>query len=125
MKEYGFTCGGSVDVRQLRWGEDEDAAKFLVDGRPAFDAVLASDVVYYDHLIDPLLRTLRGLVKGEVVFVMVHLKRWKNRDAVFFRKARKLNEGDWNEDMPRTTFVENTVAFIISIYGSKSDGKDY
>lgn len=31
-----------------------------------------ADVVYYDHLIDPLLRTLRALVKGEAVFVMAH-----------------------------------------------------
>lgn len=82
--------GGAVDVRQLRWGEDEDAADFLLDGVPAFDAVLASDVVYYEHLIDPLLRTLRALVKGEVAFVMAHLRRWKKRDAVFFRKARKV-----------------------------------
>ncbi|RRT53878.1 hypothetical protein B296_00039229 [Ensete ventricosum] len=81
--------GGSLDVRQLRWGEDEDAAA-LVDGEAAFDVVVASDVVYYEHLIDPLLRTLRVFVKGEAAFVMAHLRRWKKRDSVFFRKARKL-----------------------------------
>ncbi|CAL9778513.1 unnamed protein product [Musa acuminata subsp. burmannicoides] len=81
--------GGSLDVRQLRWGEDEDAAA-LVDGEAAFDVVVASDVVYYEHLIDPLLRTLRVFVTGEAAFVMAHLRRWKKRDSVFFRKARKL-----------------------------------
>lgn len=51
---------------------------------------MASDVVYYDHLIDPLLQTLSCFVKGEAAFVMAHLRRWKKRDSVFFRKARKM-----------------------------------
>ncbi|XP_072988554.1 uncharacterized protein [Typha latifolia] len=77
--------GGEIEVRQLRWGEEED-----MDGLNAFDVVMASDVVYYDHLFEPLLRTVEVFVKGEVGFVMAHLRRWKKRDAVFFRKARKL-----------------------------------
>ncbi|KAG0463441.1 hypothetical protein HPP92_019510 [Vanilla planifolia] len=82
--------GGSITVRQLRWGASEDVSKL---GFPTkFDAVLASDVVYYDHLFNPLLETLRVMVTGEVAFLMAHLRRWKKRDAVFFRLSRKLFE---------------------------------
>lgn len=80
--------GGALAVRQLRWGAAEDFAEIGT----AFDAVMASDVVYYDHLIKPLIETLRFFVKGEVVFLMAHLRRWKKRDAVFFRMARKIFE---------------------------------
>ncbi|XP_010943796.1 uncharacterized protein [Elaeis guineensis] len=74
--------GGSLDVRPLSWGDSLDDS--------VFDVVVASDVVYYEHLFDPLLQTLEVLVRGEVAFVMGHLRRWKKRDSVFFRKARKL-----------------------------------
>ncbi|KAM0937343.1 putative lysine methyltransferase, S-adenosyl-L-methionine-dependent methyltransferase [Dioscorea sansibarensis] len=80
--------GGSVQIRQLQWGNRVDAD--ALGGAEAFDAVLASDVVYYEHLLDPLLETLRVFVNAEKVFVMGHLRRWKKRDAVFFRKARKV-----------------------------------
>ncbi|KAJ0963314.1 hypothetical protein J5N97_028436 [Dioscorea zingiberensis] len=82
--------GGSVEVHQLRWGERPDAE--ALGGAAAFDAILASDVVYYEDLVDPLLETLRWFVNADVVFVMAHLRRWKKRDAAFFRKARKVFE---------------------------------
>lgn len=80
--------GGSVEVAALCWGE-VDQMEGLV-GRE-YDLVLGSDVVYHDHLYDPLLRTLGFfLVKGRrrTVFVMAHLRRWK-KEAVFFKRARK------------------------------------
>lgn len=80
--------GGSVQVHQLQWGNCLDAD--ALGGAEAFDAVVASDVVYYEELFDPLLETLRVFVNAEKVFVMGHLRRWKKRDAVFFRKARKV-----------------------------------
>lgn len=80
--------GGSLAVRQLRWGVAGDIAE--VGSAPAFDAIIASDVVYYDHLIEPLLETIRVFVKGEVGFLMAHLRRWKKRDAAFFRGAKKF-----------------------------------
>ncbi|CAA7393694.1 unnamed protein product [Spirodela intermedia] len=87
--------GGVVEVRQLEWGRHEEDAAGLGGASekdaPAFDLVMASDVVYHDHLFDPLLQTLQFFVTGEVVFVLAHLRRWK-KDAVFFRKARKLFE---------------------------------
>ncbi|KAK8963843.1 hypothetical protein KSP40_PGU007923 [Platanthera guangdongensis] len=86
--EVAASRGGTLAVRQLRWGAIEDCAE--IGTLPAFHAVIASDVVYYDHLIKPLIETLRFFVKGEVAFLMAHLRRWKKRDAVFFRIARKL-----------------------------------
>ncbi|PPD95445.1 hypothetical protein GOBAR_DD07525 [Gossypium barbadense] len=80
--------GGTVDVAPLRWGEDDDLE---VIGRE-FDLVLGSDVVYHDHLFEPLIKTLRLLLNGGTknrVFVMAHLRRWK-KDSVFFKKAKKL-----------------------------------
>ena len=92
--------GGTVHVAPLRWGEADDVNLIGRD----FDLVLASDVVYHDHLYEPLLETLRLLLlvdregqsqsqtekkETETVFVMAHLKRWK-KDSVFFKKARKL-----------------------------------
>lgn len=81
--------GGSVEVAALSWGEVEQMEGLI--GRE-YDLVLGSDVVYHDHLYDPLLRTLGFfLVRGprRTVFVMAHLRRWK-KEAVFFKRARKM-----------------------------------
>jgi predicted nicotinamide N-methyase len=84
--------GGAVHVAPLSWGEADDVELIGRD----FDLVLASDVVYHDHLYDPLLETLRSFLLdsendkgGGKVFVMAHLRRWK-KESVFFKKARKL-----------------------------------
>ncbi|EXB37234.1 hypothetical protein L484_020293 [Morus notabilis] len=78
--------GGNVVASALRWGEEADVE---VIG-PEFDLVLASDVVYHDHLYEPLLRTLYSLLSGRETtsFVRAHLRRWK-KDSAFFKKARK------------------------------------
>ncbi|KAJ7953001.1 Lysine methyltransferase [Quillaja saponaria] len=54
--------GGTVYVAPLRWGHAEDVELI---GRE-FDFILASDVVYHDHLFDPLLQTLRLLLSDGV-----------------------------------------------------------
>ncbi|XP_043694993.1 protein-lysine methyltransferase METTL21D-like [Telopea speciosissima] len=77
--------GGSINVVTLRWGEAEDMESIGHE----FDLLLASDVVYHDHLFDPLLKTLQFYLRNNTGFVMAHLKRWK-KESVFFKKARKL-----------------------------------
>ncbi|KAG6401912.1 hypothetical protein SASPL_138780 [Salvia splendens] len=78
--------GGHVRVAALSWG---DVAQMQEVGTE-FDVVLGSDVVYHDHLYEPLLQTLRFLLLGrELVFVMAHLKRWK-KESAFFKKANKF-----------------------------------
>ncbi|ESW28035.1 hypothetical protein PHAVU_003G253400 [Phaseolus vulgaris] len=85
--------GGELAVAPLRWGHADDVETI---GRE-FDLILASDVVYHDHLYEPLLETLRLLMvtkgaeregKEKMVFVMAHMKRWK-KESAFFRKAKK------------------------------------
>ncbi|XP_047955894.1 protein N-lysine methyltransferase METTL21A-like [Salvia hispanica] len=82
--------GGHVRVAALSWGDEAQ----MEEVGTKFDVVLGSDVVYHDHLYEPLLQTLRFLLLGrererEVVFVMAHLKRWK-KESAFFKKANKF-----------------------------------
>lgn len=72
----------------LSWG---DIQQMEGTGRE-YDVILGSDVVYHDHLYEPLLQTLRFFLLGsekEVVFLMAHLKRWK-KESAFFKKAKKF-----------------------------------
>ena len=48
--------GGCVRAASLHWGEPIDAELIGQE----FDLILASDVVYHDHLYDPLIQTLRS-----------------------------------------------------------------
>ena len=95
-REIVGSTGGSVTVAALRWGHADDVAAIGRD----FDVVLASDVVYHDHLYEPLLETLRFLLLGfeekregkkkeKMVFVMAHMRRWK-KESAFFKRAKKL-----------------------------------
>ncbi|XP_062102395.1 uncharacterized protein LOC133812624 [Humulus lupulus] len=78
--------GGTVTVAPLSWGETADVELI---GRE-FDVIMASDVVYHDHLFEPLLQTLYLLLGGRETtsFVMAHLRRWK-KESSFFKKAKK------------------------------------
>ncbi|KAK7262857.1 hypothetical protein RJT34_30438 [Clitoria ternatea] len=79
------SSGGAVTVAPLRWGHADDVEAIGRD----FDVIMASDVVYHDHLYEPLLETLRLMMEGKkMVFVMAHMRRWK-KESVFFKKAKK------------------------------------
>lgn len=80
--------GGEVAVAALPWGERE----YMEGIGGEYDIIVGSDVVYHDHLYEPLIQTLRYFVvekENKVVFVMAHLKRWK-KESAFFKKAKKL-----------------------------------
>ncbi|GAB4849155.1 hypothetical protein Ancab_003963 [Ancistrocladus abbreviatus] len=82
--------GGVVQVAELRWGDIDHMEAIGRD----FDVILGTDVVYHDHLYEPLIETLKYFLNGgerekETVFLMAHLKRWK-KESTFFKKARKL-----------------------------------
>ncbi|PIN07086.1 putative N2,N2-dimethylguanosine tRNA methyltransferase [Handroanthus impetiginosus] len=82
--------GGAVDVAALSWGNIKEMEAI---GRE-HDIILGSDLVYHDHLYEPLLETLRYFLLGsekKVVFLMGHLKRWK-KESVFFKKANKFSD---------------------------------
>lgn len=79
---------GVVDVAALSWGESQDMEAVGRD----YDLILGSDVVYHDHLYDPLIKTLKFYLLGgekKIAFVMAHLRRWK-KESVFFKRAKKL-----------------------------------
>ncbi|KAK4426804.1 Protein-lysine N-methyltransferase rrg1 [Sesamum alatum] len=81
--------GGEIEVAALPWG---DVQQMEVVGRDQYDVIVGSDVVYHDHLYEPLLETLRFFLLGnekKSVFLMAHLKRWK-KESAFFKKAKKL-----------------------------------
>ncbi|KAF8377935.1 hypothetical protein HHK36_031324 [Tetracentron sinense] len=105
-----FNCG-TVHVASLRWGEAEDMESV---GRE-FDLLLASDVVYHDHLFDPLLQTVHFFLSGDnsPVFLMAHLKRWKKKDSVFFKKARKMFHVEMIHSDPPSPGSRVGVAFYL------------
>jgi Lysine methyltransferase len=99
-----------VQACPLRWG-DAASATFMLkrcgeiwgvnpdDSRPLCHLILAADVVYHEHLIDPLLDTLveltdptHGLVNPSTALpplvVISYVQRFKRAKA-FVKKARK------------------------------------
>ncbi|WOH09947.1 hypothetical protein DCAR_0729408 [Daucus carota subsp. sativus] len=90
LKTIGVN-GGHVEVAAMAWGNDEEME--AVKNKGEYDVIMGSDLVYHDHLYEPLLRALRFFMLGdevdkERVFVMAHSKRWK-KESVFFKKAYK------------------------------------
>ncbi|KAF8669305.1 hypothetical protein HU200_051643 [Digitaria exilis] len=83
------SAGAAASVVPLPWG-DAAAMEEVAAAAAPFDLVIASDVVYYEALVDPLIEALWFFVKGEVVFLMAHMRRWKRTDKKFFGKARKI-----------------------------------
>lgn len=80
--------GGEVNVAALSWGNEEEMEAMGRD----YDLVIGSDLVYHDHLFEPLLETLHFFLDGGdkgLVFLMAHLKRWK-KESAFFKKAKKM-----------------------------------
>lgn len=59
---HGPTMPAEVCVRPLPWGDD-DALRALQDEGIEPDLVLASDLIYFEFLYAPLLRTLLGLTE--------------------------------------------------------------
>lgn len=122
------SAGGAASVVALPWGNaaamrDVAAAQAEAEAEaPPFDLVVASDVVYYEALVDPLIETLRFFVKGEVVFLMAHMRRWKRTDKKFFGKARQMfNIEVVHEDPPLEGWRHGPVVYRFT--AKKQHGK--
>ncbi|XP_076960669.1 uncharacterized protein LOC143637103 [Bidens hawaiensis] len=107
--------GGRVHVAALSWGKVEEMEAV---GRE-YDIIIGSDVVYHDHLYEPLIETLRYLLlggsngdgDGGKVFLMAHLRRWK-KEAGFFKKAKKYFRVDLvHEDGPSAVSRTGVVVY--------------
>ncbi|KMZ57413.1 putative methyltransferase family protein [Zostera marina] len=81
--------GGEVVVKKLSWGIEEDWMRGANDGSK-FDLILGSDVIYHQALIQPLVKTAKFFVKGNVPFVMAYMKRWKKRETQFLKSVSKF-----------------------------------
>ncbi|CAN7110323.1 unnamed protein product [Brassica rapa subsp. narinosa] len=117
--------GGQVHAAPLRWGEADDVE---ILGRNV-DLVVASDVVYHDHLYEPLLKTLRlmaaakGLEGKRLIFLMAHLRRWK-KESVFFKKARKVFDVDViHSDEPRNGARSGVLVYRFVAKQSNQNGR--
>ena len=72
--------------------------------RGRVDLVLASDVVYWEHLHAPLLRTLHDLTeRTDVPVLMAHLRR-RRADKHFFREAARTLTVTLVSELPVPTF---------------------
>ena len=76
-----------VEAEALTWGNDSEALRCL-RSLPCTPFILASDCVYWQHLFDPLRRTIQLFVDAGSVVLMSHVKRWK-KDTKFFTDCSK------------------------------------
>jgi predicted nicotinamide N-methyase len=75
------THDNTVECRQLRWGH-EFATSFLVSTQACFDIILASDVIYVEECIEPLLETVVALLAPNGVFWLSYARRNVSIDKV-------------------------------------------
>eukprot|EP00929_Paragymnodinium_shiwhaense_P081675 TRINITY_DN42803_c0_g2_i1.p1 TRINITY_DN42803_c0_g2~~TRINITY_DN42803_c0_g2_i1.p1 ORF type:complete len:391 (+),score=63.50 TRINITY_DN42803_c0_g2_i1:122-1174(+) len=57
--KYEKSGGGQVTVKRLSWGDAKDIAKVCRKG--PFDLIVATDVVFTEGLVDPLLQSIQAL----------------------------------------------------------------
>ncbi|XP_004506058.1 uncharacterized protein [Cicer arietinum] len=90
---------GSIKVAELQWG-DESHVKAV---GPPFDYIIGTDVVYVEHLLEPLLQTILGLsgprttilLGNEIRSTCVHekmLQMWKKNFDVKTVSKSKMDE---------------------------------
>ncbi|KAI4373554.1 hypothetical protein MLD38_011670 [Melastoma candidum] len=76
---------GSIQVAELDWGNE----KHIEAADPPFDYIIGTDVVYAEHLLEPLLNTIRALAGPKTIILLgyeirstnVHeqmLEMWRN-----------------------------------------------
>lgn len=65
MKSESDTFG-SIKVAELNWG-DENQIKAI---EPPFDYIIGTDVVYAEHLLEPLLQTILGLAGPKTTILL-------------------------------------------------------
>jgi predicted nicotinamide N-methyase len=75
------THDNKVECRQLRWGH-EFATSFSVSIQACFDIILASDVIYVEECIEPLMETVVALLAPSGVFCLSYARRNVSIDKV-------------------------------------------
>ena len=76
-----------IEAAVLTWGNENEALR-CSQSLPSPPYILASDCVYWEHLFDPLRKTIQLFVDAGSVVFMSHVKRWK-KDTKFFHDCAK------------------------------------
>ncbi|XP_030503695.2 uncharacterized protein LOC115718996 isoform X1 [Cannabis sativa] len=95
----GLDSFGSIKVAELSWGNEDDIRAVV----PPFDYVIGTDVVYAEHLLQPLLQTIYALsgpkttlmVGYEIRSTSVHeqmLSMWKENFEVKIVPNSKMDD---------------------------------
>ena len=84
------TAKDGVECRQLRWGKE-----FLSSFKEEFDIILASDVIYLEEVIEPLLDTVVALLAPGGLFWLSYARRNVSIDKVL--SSAKRHGLEWSE----------------------------
>ena len=90
---------GKVECRQLRWGQEFVRASY---SQETFHLLLASDVIYVEEIIEPLLDTVVARLAQDGVFWLSYARRnvsidkvlaCAERHGLFWREPSEAAEG--------------------------------
>lgn len=91
----------NVEAAVLSWGDERESLDCL-RRLPIPPYLLASDCVYWEHLFEPLRKTIQFFVDAGSIVLMSHVRRWK-KDTKFFNDCSKtMSVRIVHEDIRRT-----------------------
>ncbi|CAG8607311.1 10970_t:CDS:2 [Paraglomus brasilianum] len=109
----------NVEVKPLDW---TDRDEYLPEVKAAwtFDYILAADVVWVEHLIEPLTETINALATtGHTVLIMAHHTRALRSDKLFFdnlvKNGWRFETIDRQQHCWEEGFVDNQVVIYKGI----------
>ncbi|KAL9241226.1 hypothetical protein vseg_015359 [Gypsophila vaccaria] len=108
---------GSMKVAELDWGNKDHIQAV----NPPFDYVIGTDVVYAEHLLDPLLETIRALSGPRTTIVLGY----EIRSTSVHDKMLHMWKGNFDvKTIPRTKMDPKYQHESIQLYimGAKSSG---
>lgn len=84
LKENIKSTSSSVRAHKLWWGEDADFVKVLENNQHdlKFDVLLAADVIYEEDQFQPLIESVKSLLKNDGEFLLAFARRNVSVDKV-------------------------------------------
>lgn len=102
---------GKVRIAQLYWGNEKQVEAL----KPPFDLVVATDVVYLEDTVKPLLATMSALAGPETVVVLGYQMRSPEAHELFWRCCPdqfSVTQVPRDELHPDYAFPENSVYIL-------------
>ena len=83
-----------IDVKPLDWTSKKDLDALATTGRGKFDLLLATDVIFAERLVEPLIRCLKTLIDPEkgVCYVCA-----QPRDKLAFELFQELSAKEFSQ----------------------------